>query len=328
MQVERRRHERFGYTEGIYCYLDGYRFDARSRDLSSSGMFLATDRDLPLGHRLAMVFKLKKTGDEPVILIGEVVRRQTSPVLGVGIEWRRALYDGSAEVLKSFLSDVLKLDSTVVNRRPFGRSKTEKAVFVFPRADSTVVESELEVDSSGGVFSPARCPSAEEVLAEVHKRLESLRVAEDYAAPPRYDKVSTIPKAVRVEAPPTTDYGPLTQVVESTVHRYPTRLACSMDFGGVGIPGTITFFGLGGLFVQTSHAPGKSGSKVVVNFDLPTRQGRTSIECKCRLTSVDDGAVTGQPGVDLDILSTNEGKARGILSYFVRWLSVKAMEKA
>ncbi len=111
-RAERRLFPRREFRAGVYAYVDGRRYDARSENISAGGMLLATAEDIPLGHTIALVFKSrsgKKTSGEkgvkcgagvkgePVHLVGRVMRKQVSPVPGVGLRRVRAMTDAQPE---------------------------------------------------------------------------------------------------------------------------------------------------------------------------------------------------------------------------------------
>lgn len=130
---ERRLAERWQHVSEIFCYINGLRFDARSADVSSTGMFLETEVEVPAGSRLAIVFKEKD--DEslpPVFLVGQVVRTQAAPKVGLGLRWEKAVTEGPALSLTFFLSRVLKVAGEVKIHQPAGPKDKLRAIHFFP----------------------------------------------------------------------------------------------------------------------------------------------------------------------------------------------------
>jgi len=108
--ADRRIHHRWESKDTIYGYLDGARFAAKSEDLSSGGLFIETNDDVPIGALISLVFRQQvKSEDPPIFLIGRVMRRQKSPTLGIGLRWEKAVFTGPTKTLHRFLVDHLRL---------------------------------------------------------------------------------------------------------------------------------------------------------------------------------------------------------------------------
>ncbi len=108
--ADRRIHHRWESKDTIYGYLDGARFAAKSEDLSSGGLFIETNDDVPIGALISLVFRQQvKSEDPPIFLIGRVMRRQKTPTVGIGLRWEKAVFTGPTKTLYRFLVDHLRL---------------------------------------------------------------------------------------------------------------------------------------------------------------------------------------------------------------------------
>ena len=103
---ERRGAERHDVRRWSCCYLDGNRFDTESLDISASGVFLETDRQVPRGAPMVVVFD--QDAGTPIYLVGRVVRQQKNPA-GLGVIWVRAITSAEKAVMVQFLETVLFL---------------------------------------------------------------------------------------------------------------------------------------------------------------------------------------------------------------------------
>jgi len=66
----------------VRCFTDRCNFDARIQDVSSSGIFIKTDQELPVGEEIALSFTFPDSGNQ-VMATGKIVRTTDS---GMGIE--------------------------------------------------------------------------------------------------------------------------------------------------------------------------------------------------------------------------------------------------
>jgi Tfp pilus assembly protein PilZ len=66
----------------VRCLTDTCNFDARIQNISSSGVFIDTDRELPIGEEIAVSFTFPDSGNQ-VKATGKVVRTTET---GMGIE--------------------------------------------------------------------------------------------------------------------------------------------------------------------------------------------------------------------------------------------------
>ena len=66
----------------VRCLTDTCNFEARIKNVSSSGIFIKTDRELPVGKEIAVSFTFPDSGNK-VRATGKVVRTTTA---GMGVE--------------------------------------------------------------------------------------------------------------------------------------------------------------------------------------------------------------------------------------------------
>ena len=66
----------------VRCLTDTCNFDARIQDISSSGVFIETDQELPIGEEIAVSFTFPDSGNQ-VRATGRVVRMTEA---GMGVE--------------------------------------------------------------------------------------------------------------------------------------------------------------------------------------------------------------------------------------------------
>lgn len=71
-----------GQKVAVRCLTDTCNFDARIQNISSSGVFIKTDQELPVGEEIAVSFTFPDSGNQ-VRATGKVVRTTDT---GMGVE--------------------------------------------------------------------------------------------------------------------------------------------------------------------------------------------------------------------------------------------------
>jgi len=122
MGTDRRKHVRSLKELEFTCYIDGQQFKARSLDISRGGALMETGELVPLGS-VALIAMTKGTEPEddyqqrrpsrrqefPIVLLGLVVRHQTTPITGLGLQWLRCVSRVGLGPLFDFLGFVMDL---------------------------------------------------------------------------------------------------------------------------------------------------------------------------------------------------------------------------
>jgi hypothetical protein len=311
MGAERRRFERWKFEEGVYCYIEGTRFDARSADVSSGGMFFETARPILPGTEVAMVFRTQlDKGDRPIFLVGRVMRRQVKPVAGVGVRWERASTPATPEALTAFLKGVLRVEPRGIEVKPFGASGIVQAVFEFPLDPEQLQGarvSDVEEESA---------PVAGGATFEHTEELEDTMPEEVISA--KTDKVP----------PRIAGAGPLTMQISTGGTNAPANIQARIEVRKKWLTVKISALGSQHMFVESRGEELEPGLEAQVRFDLPVKGGETQVACRCRIVSRGKDFRSAQNGVLLEIIRVEEGKFPGILNNYVRWLHFHALRKA
>jgi len=301
---ERRRHKRRAFEEDVYTYIDGSRLDSLSMDVSPGGALFRTEQDLPLGATVAIVFKKQAQLKEPVFMVGTVQRRQTNPFLGVALRWTKAVTQASPSELGWFLVTVLGMSDPQIDhvREPGQWNMLSLHRFAVEAA---------EVDPGDG-----QGPDSLESLDAAATRAARILDGE----PNSGGFSSTTP-----DYPRTSEDGSLTVQIARSGLRAPAGINGVLDIGNKSESVRITHLGVSSLFVQTGKRPTGSSESVVVRFNIPASAEKIPIICQCRVSYLDQGDTIGRQGLDLEITRLEEGKHKGILKKFVKWLHFQAL---
>ena len=326
-QDERRTTARRELDEDVYCYIESARHDARTRDISAGGMFLSSDEDIPMGSLVAMVFRFQaSSGSSPVFLMGRVVRRQGPPRAGVGLCWERAVCSGPPVLLALFLRSTLGVTADDIVRRPIGRNREVMSLHVFDPPPSSASPGA----GAGRGGASLRTPTSER--AEAGERGPSSSAEPRSAGPvvlvsgavePEL-RPAVMPSGVGLDRASIEDPGPLTVRTDSDA-RAPADIPARVTFGGQTIAGRVSHLGLTGMFVATYFVPVEKSARLSVELSIRTRDGTEVIACQCRSAAIDDGSVTGSPGIDLDIIAADERSHPGLLRRYVKWLHHRSL---
>jgi len=322
--ADRRDFPRWGLEEEVHCYLEGARWDCRSRDVSAGGIFLRTTRDIPIASTVALVFKPQAMADgEPVFLLGRVVRKQPPPEGGVGLRWEKAILDGPPEVLAEFLTTVMKSAASRIERKPVGRLGLVRSVYRFSVDSHPVDAPARSTDAPGPAPRRSALPVAglTTTLEEVERldvRVVSTSSLGVGAGAP------SLPREGRAGDP---DYppGPITQRISHMDPKVPAGIGGLLDIAGSSYAVQIAFLGLKSMFVATHVVPVDRSAEVTISFGILTRGGVVQVRSCCRMLEVDDGTTTGTPGIELQMLSVDEAGHPGILKQYVKWLHFNAL---
>lgn len=351
---ERRLFPRRLLEEEVYCYVaDREKSDARSVDISVGGAFVEAPDEVDPGTAVALVFKQPDTDTPPVYLIGEVVRRESWPRIGLALAWDKAITTAAPEALRDFLNGVLGIREVDVEAGGGPAEGSLWSVYRFPKIVASHQELMSATDDIGDEDTEELPPMSEKPAPTeaqessqpiglktsfdqldrlgVRVKGETLGSGPAPSSPPRpRPKAARSPRRATPGAPRRDrepEAGALTKQVESGQLRAPADLAAQMDAGNKTYRVTISYLGLKGMFVQTRFLPEQKVQQVRVRFELRVKGGSAEIEATCRIMTIDDGQLTGNQGLDLNITRLDEAGHDGILKQYVRWLSLKNMTK-
>jgi hypothetical protein len=283
---ERRGHPRRRLERSVFCYIDGDRMDETSEDVSAGGMFLRTaDASTPMGALVAIVFRGTADPTMSVFLFGRVVRRQETPVPGLGLQWERAVCAGNRESLESFLKNVLGVDSPDVAEEPMPGKGSVRYVHRFPKPGP---------GKAAAIYVP-RGPSAES------------------------------PMPAPTELPHSAERGILTEEIQSRQTLLATSLDATLDLEGLTLPSRVLRLGVAAMTVETRVMPVDPQASVTVRFAVTTRDGEAPVVCSCKLLTPTPALPGRLPTLDLHVIHVDEGSRQGLLQRYLKWLAFRGM---
>ncbi len=330
-KAERRLFPRKDFNAGVYCYVDGRRYDARASNISGGGMFLATEEEVPIGHTLAMVFKSKsgkkvaedgsvKYGagikGEPVFLIGRVMRKQGHPIKGVGLRWVRAVTDAAPEDLDTFLNKLLRIKIEGSKRVRLGPNKELKTVFEFENLFQDMIK-------FGPVTGEEREPMGLESLGgSPASSARELYFDDDVE---RQSDGPLLPREASKHGAVHRTSGPLTNRIRKNERLVPTSANGVLTVGTLPVPVHVSAIGLQGLFAESPVVPTDRSEPVSLTIEVATRRQVEKVRCMARVVGVDDGAASGSPGIYLEFLEFPNPEEKKTMEQFVRWIHFRAL---
>jgi hypothetical protein len=270
-----------------------------------------------------MVFKARsERASDAVFLLGRVVRKQAAPNQGLGLRWEKAILDGPPEALARALESLLKYKAKKITRQPVGRKGLVRSVCLFEDpAVLPVVEFKPEPGSAETTDRIMSRQDAPLTIAEVDaldvRFVTSAAMAdeEEPSVLPR-ESSRTGPQAVK---------GPITSRIDNRDLMAKADIGGLLAAGSKSIPILITYLGLHGAFVETKKRFDSPENKLIVSFGIVSRGGVVQVKGVCKVSEVDDGTVTGTPGVELTVEAWDEAGHPGIIKQYLKWLHFDAL---
>ena len=292
MVPERRRHARRDYAHHVLCYIDGWRLDAFTLDISQGGTFLATDHAgrIDQGALVGVVVNGEEPTANRVYVFGRVVRVATGDMPGLGVQWVRAAAIDAVEPLVRVLGELFGLTPDDVNARVTAGTGRQRYVYMF---------------ESPGAAPPLEEPTEAKPKAEAKPKTEAKpqpEVAPAAATPANRSTDAREPAAA-------SDWPPEPQAA--------VAIDAVIDVRGVRIASRVVRLGARSLELDTSFVPGEGTRELGVEFRLPVRRLEVQVYCACRV--VDGPAAKGRSRLRLVVVRLDEGKFPKALEQFVKW---------
>lgn len=299
---DRRQHARRPLEQEVLCYIDGGRLDSRTADISAGGLFLRTERyqNFPEGAVVAIVFEEAGIPPGTAFLFARVMRHQSAPRPGVGLQWERAVGAGSPEPLKRVLKRLFAFPDPRLEARDVPERGLTQFVFRFPPAPS------LELDR------PAS--TARQRISVAMPKPE-----------PRAEAPAVVQGRPAAEAPRTP--GPLTTQIDSRGARQAVDLPATLEAAGFPIQVRLRWIGLGAAGLDCPWVPVDPDMPLLLRFEIPTREGAVAIRCNARVRSSDLGKGGRSPTVDLALKDIDEGGQGGLLVRYLKWMAIRQMSR-
>ena len=283
--TDSRQFPRHSFVEEIFCYVDGERLDARSRDLSVGGIFLETSegREVPTGAVVAVVLKDRVDELGTVFLFGKVVRQQPGARPGLGVRWEKAVGPIDKDRLAGALREVFRI-------RAFGIEQGS-------------------VPSSGQVMSVFRF--VPEVIAD-----------EVPEGPARFENPvgPELFGGLKPDWRRFTGDGPVTQEIDVTQVGHATSLKAMLAFEGASLQGRVTWLSTTRLRFVTRMVPADETLELAISFEIPTRGGPASVTCHGRVQAVEREEGEATSTLVVEVGRIDEAGQPGVLRRYVRWL--------
>jgi hypothetical protein len=315
---DQREYSRYPVAENLYCYIDGNRFDARSLDISAGGLFIRTPKKVPIGAHIALVFKDKDAPDTaPVFLVGKVMRHQEDDVSGIGLQWDRAISEGSSAQLELFLTLRMGVIPGVIRSEASGPRQETRHVFDFAdRGEETKGTSPEDMMEAPAALKSGPGPLPRPKLRTV----EPVHVVKSDGKVEDLELVPLPEHVVRLSdgAP-----GPLSCILQRGESLAPVTLDATVEIKGRSLPVTIRGMSVKTMFITGLKGPTTKTRPFQVRFRLPAKADWTTILCTCRVLFVDTGDAMGMKGLELEIEHYDEGDSKGILWTYLKWVTFR-----
>ncbi len=270
-------------------------------------MLVATTKDVPIGGRVALIFRPRFSEETPIYLVGKVMRHQTTPVPGLGVQWIKAITDASPLQLANFLRDLLNVDpGGDIQDAEFEATNGAVSSFIFPAARRK------------------KKPSKKRSVLELMDMLNVKVVhSDDYnTRHAEAEKAPSEPRAARTPEPEVS--GPITMRVDNQKVYAPCQLPGNLVIDEIQQEVAIRGLATWGLFVETEATPSVA-SEVGMIFDLKTKSGDARLVLRCNVEAVKPAKAGWSAGLDLRITNPGDPMGAALLKRYVRWLHFRSV---
>jgi hypothetical protein len=288
-----RQYPRRPFAERIFCYVDGERLDACTRDLSAGGLFFEAGRarDVPTGAVVAVVLKDRVEELGTLFLFGRVVRHGATDTSGLAVRWEKAVGPIDKERMATALREVFRI-------RAFG------------------IE-EGSVPSTGQVISVFRF--VPEVLDDGAG--DGTPRVENPVGPELFG-------GLRPDWKTHQGNGPVTQEIDVTRVGIQTNVKAVLAFDGASVQGRVSWLSTTRLRFVTRMVPADETLLLAISFDIPTRTGAVTVTCHGRVASVEREEGESASSLVIDVERIDERGQPGVLRRYVRWLHAREIGSA
>ncbi|NOZ00578.1 MAG: PilZ domain-containing protein [Deltaproteobacteria bacterium] len=310
----RREHPRWRLERELFCYVDGRRLDARCENISEGGLFVRT-RDrlaLPLGATVGLVFRREAGYGHPIFLFGRVMRRQAGATPGVGLEWEKAVTDGSSEQLTDFMKTLFRLPFIDIAEESGGPPGAERYVYRFSTRSTDPVLPLKYQKPSGPDQMVNRLDDAEPMPRS--------RMAGDTLEVPAHVFTGE-------ELPHSSESGAISRMIQRKKSLSPVSLYADLTADNMDGKGRVVRLGLDGLIIRTSDFSMDSSTYLSARIGIPCETGYRNIVCKCLVEKATDGLKANERVMDLKITEVDECGSPGVLARYVKWLHFHSLAR-
>lgn len=320
MGIEQRKHPRKPKVVDFYCYVEGVRFDSATLNMSEGGAFLATGDKVEVGRNVMVVPKSEQSGELPVVLAGEVMRRQRFPQPGLGIAWRRCVSKSGLHHILSFLREYLGIVPSQLPAPPKSVLEAKVAAYDFRKRRFYIPSIPMVAP-----YSPAQAPEA-----PVLNRGEPQPVSKDGSthrkpASPVADTGPLRPMESEsmLKPQPLTrdgDDGALTTMLGMHGGRIAVQVPVQFYFGEVILEGTVVAVGLTTLLLTTRHDLKDMEGRCVVAFPVPLKPEPSAAYLVCTVLGFAQTEPPGTVAIHLSITAIEQEAQPGLFERYVKFL--------
>ncbi|MFH1529565.1 MAG: hypothetical protein ABIK09_02400 [Pseudomonadota bacterium] len=319
MSLEKRTHLRWESSRKFYAVVKGRRITVLAKNLSLGGAFLATETIVRPGKVLVLEAPEAMGAGPPVCTIAaKVVHFTMLPEFGAGATWVRAMCSEGMRPLRAWLADLLKFEipDPVAHQVPM-ELWGKPLYWDFRRGRFFVDEAAIE---------RTRTRTAEQgslkVKESLWEQLGKVRVV--YSEAPS-QKRATMDHDVSIETrtsgkddETSASAKDLSRWLRISRKRRATDLQAIITRLNVRMSGRVTGLDREGLVVEVANRPPPPGNRVMVDVKIEFQGMTFPVRFACEIEDVVERRDTGLWGLDLRIISTNEGPQPGILRAWLK----------
>ena len=136
--------------------------------------------------------------------------------------------------------------------------------------------------------------------------------------------VGTVPDSNSL-APTSPEPGPMTLKFKDDEQRAPADVDACLKVGDLTATVRVINLGRRAIFARSAFVPIAVEEPLEVQLTIPRKGGSAILSCNCRVVHVHNGDESDPPGLEMRILSVDEGNYAGLLERYLRYLRFKAL---
>ena len=316
MSLEKRVHPRWESSRVFYTVLKGRRITVTAKNLSMGGTFLATESIVRPGKVLVLEPPEGMDAGAPSCTIAaKVVHFTMLPEFGAGATWVRAMCAAGMRPLRLWLETLLRLEIPDSSANQIPMVLWDKPLYWdFRRGRFFVDEAATERARARPAETSIHGVKVKESLWE---QLGKVKVV--YSEAPSQKRatmdndVSISTRATEEEDVTSASVKDLNRWMRISRKRRRADLPAIVSRLNIRLSGRVIGLDGEGLVVEVTHRPPPPGNRVMVDAKLDFQDMAFPVRFACEIDDVVERRDTGLWGLDLRIISINEGAQRGIL---------------
>ena len=319
---DRRKHPRFERGEKFKVFAGGQRHVVKALNQGPGGAFLLVERVIKPGTMVVVEPAVPgQVGTGHPHIVAKVLYFSLSPTIGVGVKWMKAICHEGVSRLRSFLAHTVSIEISDEALQALPAVADELPVSYDFATKKVAIEKQLAVEKDDRVVSMFGI----KVRGGALDRVDNMGVSVIQSEAPRQKRV-VMSEDDQFKGREDSREDPLQAAKEMEQRlkilrrRKEINVNVSVLFEGRKYPSRAIAIESKGLYVEAEEPLLAVKKRVLVQFPLELGDDEVPIIIVGEVSKTLRNRATGHYGVDLRIVTVNEGEQPGIFKQYLRSL--------